>query len=123
MFLPARGRSVTALDSKVAPTEDDDVSNVIVSAETETVSVDDPGLSEKSNVALWLTTSSTSVCEADENPARTDGDGIDSRGYVTQDVDAGRNLWPSAEGVPYHGFESGLLHWRSMRRLHHALIH
>ncbi len=57
MFLPARGRSVTALDSKSAPTEDDDVSNVTACAETETVSVDDPGLSEKSNVALWLTSS------------------------------------------------------------------
>src|ERR1700733_11886177 len=68
MFLPARGRSVTALDSKSTPTEDDDVSNVTVCAETETVSLDDPGLSEKSNVALWLTSSWTPTCEADENP-------------------------------------------------------
>ena len=68
MFLPERGRSVTALDSKVAPTEDDDVSNVTVCEETAIVSIDDPGFSEKSNVALWLTMSSTPVCEADENP-------------------------------------------------------
>src|ERR1700726_150914 len=68
MFLPARGRSLTALDSKSAPTEDDDVSNVATSAETETVSVDDPGFSMKSNVPLWLTTSSTPACETDENP-------------------------------------------------------
>ena len=68
MFLPESGRSVTALDSKVAPTEDDDVSNVTVCEETATVSIDDPGFSEKSNVVLWLTTSSTSVREAEENP-------------------------------------------------------
>src|ERR1700722_20171749 len=68
MFLPARGRSVTALDSKSAPTEDDEVSSVTTSAETAIVSVDDPGLSEKSNVALWLTTSSTPVRDSDENP-------------------------------------------------------
>src|SRR5271168_5192161 len=68
MFLPARGRSVTALDSRSAPTEDDDVSNVTASAETATVSVDVPGLSEKSNVALWLTSSWTPVRDSDENP-------------------------------------------------------
>src|ERR1700686_723481 len=68
MFLPARGRSVTALDSKSAPTEDDEVSSVTTSAETATVSVDDPGLSEKSSVTLWLTRSPTPVREAEENP-------------------------------------------------------
>ena len=59
---------MTVLLSKFAPTEDDDVSNITTSAETATVSVDDPGLSEKSNVALWLTTSSTPVRDSDENP-------------------------------------------------------
>ncbi len=68
MFLPERGRSVTVLDSKVAPTEDDEVSNVTVCAETATVSIDDPGFSKKSSVALWLTRSSTPVREADEKP-------------------------------------------------------
>src|ERR1700761_1806456 len=68
MFLPARGRSVTVLLSKFAPTEDDDVSNITTSAETATVSVDDPGLSEKSNVTLWLTASPTPVRDSDENP-------------------------------------------------------
>src|ERR1035437_9013626 len=68
MFLPARGKSLTESVSSVSPTEDDDVSSVTTSAETAIVSVDDPGLSAKSNVALWLTPSWTPVCDSDENP-------------------------------------------------------